>query len=65
MAAVTVKTRKGIDQLLQVLDEKSRAMLWHLWWHRHAGISELRELIDAASDFEVLYRLREVINEQS
>ena len=65
MAAVSVKTRKGLSQLLQVLDEKSRAMLWHLWWHRHAGISELRELIDAASDFEVLYRLKEVINEQA
>ena len=65
MSAVTVKPRKGLDQLLQVLDEKSRAILWHLWWHRHADISELRELIDAASDFEVLYRLREVINEKS
>ena len=65
MAAVSVKTRKELTRLLQVLDEKSRAILWHLWWHRHAGISELRELIDAASDFEVLYRLREVINEQS
>ena len=65
MGAVTVKTGKGLAQLLQVLDEKSRAMLWHLWWHRHAGISELRELIDAPNDFEVLYRLREVINEQS
>jgi HSP20 family molecular chaperone IbpA len=65
MGAAAVKSRKGLDQLLQVLDEKSRAMLWHLWWHRHAGISELRELIDAANDFDVLYRLREVINEQS
>ena len=65
MGAVTVKTRKELTQLLQVLDEKSRAMLWHLWWHRHAEISELRELIDAASDFEVLYRLKEVINEQA
>ena len=62
---MTVKTRKGLTQLLQAIDEKSRAMLWHLWWHRHAGISELRELIDAASDFEVLYRLKEVINEQA
>ncbi|MGA2670754.1 MAG: hypothetical protein ABSF21_05000 [Dehalococcoidia bacterium] len=65
MGAVTVKTRKGLAQLLQILDEKSRAILWHLWWHRHAGIAELRELIDAASDFEVLYRLKEVINEQA
>ena len=62
---MTIKTRKGLTQLLQAIDEKSRAMLWHLWWHRHADISELRELIDAASDFEVLYRLKEVINEQA
>ena len=65
MAAVSVKTRKELTQLIQILDEKSRAILWHLWWHRHADISELRELIDAASDFEVLYRLKEVINEQA
>lgn len=62
---MTTKIQKGLAPLLQSLDEKSRAMLWHLWWHRHAGISELRELIDAASDFEVLYRLKEVINEQA
>jgi hypothetical protein len=62
---VTIKTQKGLTQLLQAIDEKSRSMLWHLWWHRHANISELRELIDAASDFEVLYRLKEVINGQA
>jgi len=65
MGTVITKTKKGLAQLPQALDEKSRAILWHLWWHRHAEISELRELIDAASDFEVLYRLKEVINEQS
>jgi hypothetical protein len=65
MGPVTIKTKKGLTQLLQALDEKSRAILWHLWWHRHAGISELRELIDVAGDFEVLYRLKEVINEQA
>jgi hypothetical protein len=36
--------------------------LWHLWWHRHAEISELRDIIDAPGDFEVLHRLKEVIN---
>ena len=61
---VITKTKKGLAQLLQVLDEKSRAILWYLWWHRHAEISELRELIDA-TDFEVLYRLKEVINKQA
>jgi len=65
MGAVTIKTKKELAQFLEVLDEKSRAILWYLWWHRHAEISELREIIDATGDFEVLYRLKEVINEQS
>jgi len=55
-------TEKDLSQLLEVLDEKSRAILWHLWWHRHAEISELRDIIDAPGDFEVLHRLKEVIN---
>jgi HSP20 family molecular chaperone IbpA len=63
-STVITRTKKGLTQLLQVLDEKSRAILWYLWWYRHAEISELRELIDA-TDFEVLYRLKEVINEQA
>jgi hypothetical protein len=54
--------QEGLAQLLQSLDEKSRAILWHLWWHRHAEISELRNLYDTPDDFEVLYRLKDVIN---
>ncbi len=65
MGTVITKTNKVLSQLLDALDEKSRAILWYLWWHRHAEISELRELIDATGDFEVLYRLKEVINEQA
>ena len=59
------KIKGDLAQLLEVLDEKSRAILWHLWWHRHAEISELRNLIDAPSDFEVLHRLKDVINEKT
>ena len=65
MGTVITETNKVLPQLLDALDEKSRAILWYLWWHRHAEISELRELIDATGDFEVLYRLKEVINEQA
>ena len=36
----------------------------YLWWHSHAEISELRDIIDA-DDFEVLHRLKEVINEKA
>lgn len=61
---MTAENKTGLDltQLLEALDERSRPILWHLWWHRHAQISELRGLIDAASDCELLSRLKEVIN---
>jgi hypothetical protein len=54
----------GLDlaRLLEIVDEESRAMLWHLWWHGHADISELRPLVTAGGDFEVLHRLNDVIN---
>lgn len=53
---------QGLAPLIEALDDKSRALLWYLWWHGHAGIAELRELINASSDFDVLHRLRENIN---
>jgi hypothetical protein len=55
----------GLAQLLPGLDEKSRAILFYLWWHRHAEIAELRNIADSGDDFEVLYRLKEVINRKS
>jgi hypothetical protein len=60
--ASTIKTEEDLAELFEILDERSRAMLWHLWWHRHARICELRSVINADSDFEVLSRLKEVIN---
>ena len=57
--------KKGLAQFLHSLDEKSRAILGYLWWHRHAEIAELRNTGDTADDFEVLYRLKEVINRKS
>lgn len=63
--AIKKKTKEDLAQLLELLDEKSRAILWHLWWYRHADISKLREFIDASSDFEVLHRLKEIINEKA
>ncbi len=63
--SVDIKNEGNLTQFLENLDEKSRALLWYLWWHRHANISELREVIDVSSDFEVLHRLKEVINEKA
>jgi hypothetical protein len=62
VAREAVEAREDLGQVLQALDEKSRAILWFLWWHGHADISELRGVIDAADDFEILDRLKEVIN---
>ena len=60
---ISQKARKGdLSLLVDALDEKSREILWHLWWHRHAQLDELAELIGASTDMEVLLRLREVIN---
>jgi hypothetical protein len=60
-----VTGNKGLVQFLYGLDEKSRAILYFLWWHRHAEIAELRDIGDTADDFEVLYRLKEIINKKS
>jgi hypothetical protein len=50
-AEITKSKNAGdLSRLLEVLDEKSQAMLWHLWCHRHA---------------EVLHRLKRVINKQA
>lgn len=59
---VATVTEESLGQILAVLDKKSRALLWYLWCHRHAEISELRKVAGARSDFEVLHRLKEVIN---
>jgi len=59
------RSEGDLNQLLDLLDDKSRAILWHLWWNRHAPIDELRDLIDAEQDFEVLSRLKDSINAQA
>jgi len=47
---------------MRAVDEKSRRIITCLFRERHAGIRELADLICAASDMEVLIRMREVIN---
>jgi hypothetical protein len=62
---VAITSDKELSKLLELLDEKSRALIWHLWWHRHADIATLGGIIGAQNDFEVLYRLKERINKGS
>jgi hypothetical protein len=57
--------KQKIAQFVNSLDEKSRAILHYLWWHRHAEISELRNTCDNPDDFEILHRLKDVINAKS
>jgi hypothetical protein len=45
-------------------DDKSKAILWHLYQRRHANIEELSEAV-CASHYEVLSRLKEIIVPES
>lgn len=65
VGAVAIRTKDELGQFLDSLDEKSRTILWHLWWNRHASIAELRSLVDASSDFDILSRLKDVINKKA
>jgi hypothetical protein len=64
---MTWKTRSHSDsvnmnQVMNMLDEKSVQILIYLAKERHAGIRKLADLIDASFDMEVLVKIREEIN---
>ena len=52
------------ENLMDGWDDKSKAILWHLYQRRHADIVELSEAV-CASHYEVLSRLEEVIIPES
>ncbi|MFZ2071407.1 MAG: hypothetical protein WAV32_07425 [Halobacteriota archaeon] len=54
----------GKRNLMEELDDKSKAILWYLNQKRHADIEELSEAV-CASHYEVLSRLKEVIIPES
>lgn len=56
------KAEGDLGEILWFLDEKSRQILWYLWWNRHAEIGELAQLTGAETDMEVLSRIKQVIN---
>ncbi|TCO77365.1 hypothetical protein [Marinisporobacter balticus] len=56
------QSKQNVSLFLDALDEKSRKIFWYFRWHGHARLAELVDIIGAANDMEVLYRLREVIN---
>ena len=60
-----IRSGQDLEQFLATLDETSRTILMHLWWNRHASIADLRNILDGASDFDILSRLRDVINNKA
>ncbi|OOM77809.1 hypothetical protein [Clostridium sp. BL-8] len=56
------QSKKSAKFFMDSLDEKSRKILWYLRWHKHCKLSKLVKLIDASTDMEVLYILKEIIN---
>jgi len=56
------RTDGDLGKILDIVDEKSRQILWYLWWNRHADIGELVELTKADSDMDLVSRIRGVIN---
>lgn len=50
--------------LMEGWDDKSKAILWHLYQRRHANIEELSEAV-CASHYEVLSSLKEIIVPES
>ncbi len=56
------KADGDLGKILDAVDERSRRILWHLWWNRHAEIGDLVVLTGAESDMEILTRLKESIN---
>jgi len=52
----------GFGDILDLLDDKSRCILWYLWWNRHASVSELAKVAGFRFDTDVLLRMNGVIN---
>lgn len=51
-----------LNQFLETLDEKSRAIVLFMAKNRHARIRELSDLVGAKNDAYILMKIREVIN---
>ncbi|MGD0646276.1 MAG: Hsp20/alpha crystallin family protein [Candidatus Bathyarchaeia archaeon] len=53
---------RNMDQLMSLVDEKSKRIIEYFLSWRQAGIRKLSDLICASSDMEVLIKIREIIN---
>lgn len=57
-----IEKQRKMDILMDGLDEESRWIVQYFIIRRHANIRELAHLIEASSDMEVLFLLKEIIN---
>lgn len=51
-----------IRTLTERLDDSGTAILWHLWEHRHARITELADVCGTQNHMEVLTHIKDAIN---
>lgn len=58
-------SESGFASLMQSVDERSREIVWYFIRNRHAGIRELAAIINAKTDYDVLTRVKDVINPKS
>jgi hypothetical protein len=61
-SALGVSRQAVVYEFLQVLDDRSLAVLEYCWHNEHASIRELTTLIGAATDMETLTVVREQLN---
>jgi hypothetical protein len=53
---------RDLGDVIDTVDEKSRQIVWYVWWNRYADISELAELTRAESDMDVIQLIKNAIN---
>lgn len=51
--------------LLDSIDPTSKVLLLSLWWRRHASIVDIRKELNLNNDFDIIYRIKHVINANS
>lgn len=51
-----------VTRFLEVIDDRSRALLWFVWLRCHADVRAIRDGCGFSTDMEILRRIKEVIN---
>ncbi|MHB8126377.1 MAG: hypothetical protein ACYDEJ_12200 [Desulfitobacteriaceae bacterium] len=59
---VTCEKNDLLLRFLKGLDNRSKAIFWHLWFKRHAELAELRNVAAMKSDMDALVHIKEMLN---